>query len=158
MDPISSSGSTPSLDIASTGVILVDHGSRRAASNAQLVETAELYRSLSQWEIVEPAHMELAEPSIQTAVDRCVERGARHIVVFPYLLAPGRHWDRDIPRLAAEAVRRHEGVTHVVTAPLGVHEFLMRVVDARINHCLQHVAGEAPACDLCQDGGGCREK
>ena len=36
--------------------------------------------------IVEPAHMELAEPSIATAFARCVERGATTVVVFPYFL------------------------------------------------------------------------
>jgi hypothetical protein len=33
--------------------------------------------------IVEPAHMELAEPSIGVAFDRCIERGARLVVVHP---------------------------------------------------------------------------
>src|SRR5258708_36952550 len=54
-------------------------------------------------EIVEPAHMELAEPSIATAYARCVERGAEQIVVCPFFLGPGKHWTPDIPRLTAAA-------------------------------------------------------
>ena len=52
---------------------------------------------------VQPAHMELAEPSIATAFDACVAAGATTVVVAPYFLGPGRHWDSDIPALAAAA-------------------------------------------------------
>ncbi len=47
--------------------------------------------------------MELAEPSIGTAFEACVAAGATTIVVAPYLLWPGNHWERDIPALATEA-------------------------------------------------------
>ena len=55
--------------------------------------------------IVEPAHMELAEPSLETAFDACVAAGATTVVIAPYFLGPGQHWDRDIPALAAAACR-----------------------------------------------------
>jgi len=93
-----------------TGVILVDHGSRREESNQLLLEVVEAYRQHAQWEIVEPAHMELAKPSIATAFERCVRRGAELVVVFPYFLAPGRHWDQDIPALSAEAAEACGGI------------------------------------------------
>ena len=51
--------------------------------------------------------MELAEPSIATAYNECVRQGALQIVVHPFFLLPGRHWDRDIPQLAAEAAAEH---------------------------------------------------
>ena len=94
-----------------------------------------LYRREGRHAIVEPAHMELAEPSMQDAVDRCVEQGARHIVVAPYFLATGKHWDRDIPRLAAEAVARHAGVTHQVAMPIGLHPLMAKIIDERIDEC-----------------------
>ena len=52
------------------------------------------------YDIVEPAHMELAEPSIGTAYAKCAERGATRIIVCPFFLGPGKHWTADIPRLA----------------------------------------------------------
>ena len=58
-------------------VILVDHGSRREESNQLLLEVAEAFRQQSAWAQVEPAHMELAEPSIATAFDRCAQQGAK---------------------------------------------------------------------------------
>ncbi len=120
-----------------TGVILVDHGSRREQSNQLLLEVVDAYRKHSGRRIVEPAHMELAEPSIATAFRRCVEQGATLVVVFPYLLSPGRHWDEDIPRLAAEAARAHAGVQHLVTGPLGLHPLMLEVIDERIGEGLR---------------------
>ncbi len=63
--------------------------------------------------------MELAEPSIATAFDRCVAGGATTVAVAPYFLGPGSHWDRDIPALAAAAAAGHPGVRWLVAAPLG---------------------------------------
>ena len=38
--------------------------------------------------IVEPAHMTLAEPSLQTAFERAVSQGARLVLVFPFFCHP----------------------------------------------------------------------
>lgn len=119
-----------------TGIVLVDHGSRRDASNRMLEEVAAAFERQSRWQIVEPAHMELAEPSIATAFRRCVERGATLVVVFPYLLSPGRHWKEDIPRLAAEAASPYRGVRYLVTEPFGVHPLMLEVVEQRIASAL----------------------
>lgn len=107
------------------------------------------------FEIVEPAHMELAEPSIGTAFDRCVERGATKVLICPYFLLPGKHWDQDIPELAAEAAGRHPGVPFVVTAPIGLHPMMKQVIENRIEHCISHMAGTAPECESCAGTGRC---
>ena len=85
------------------GVVVVDHGSRRAASNEQLERFAELYAATTGRAVVEAAHMELAPPTIAEAFGRCVERGATLVVVAPFFLSPGRHWQEDIPALVDEA-------------------------------------------------------
>ena len=129
-------------DFESTAVILVDHGSRRTESNDQLLEVVAAYRRHSHWRVVEPAHMELAEPSIATAFGRCVEQRASRVIVVPYFLAPGRHWTEDIPRLAAEAASPYAGVQYLVAAPLGIHPLMLAVIDERIAESLgrQHDA------------------
>ena len=139
-----------------TAVVIVDHGSRRSESNDLLLEVVAAYRAASVWAIVEPAHMELAEPSLSQAFARCVAQGASRLIVFPYFLSPGRHWDEDIPRLAAEAAAACGGVEHIVTAPLGLHPLMMQIIDERIAHCLrQATAGGAP-CDVCAPETGCQ--
>ena len=100
--------------------------------------------------------MELAEPSIATAFRRCVEQGAKTVIIFPYFLSPGRHWHDDIPALAAEAAEAFPGVSYLVTAPFGLHPLLLDVIDARILHCVLRVDGEAESCDVCTPDGGCR--
>ncbi|CAM8978915.1 unnamed protein product [Rhodiola kirilowii] len=138
------------------GVIIVDHGSRRKESNLMLNEFVAMFRDRTGYAIVEPAHMELAEPSIRSAFTSCVQKGASRVIVSPFFLLPGRHWQQDIPSLAAEAAKEHPRVPYLVTAPLGLHELLVDVMDDRINHCLSHVAGEADECDVCLGTGKCQ--
>ena len=119
------------------GIILVDHGSKRAEANALLLEVVDMFRRDSGAVIVEPAHMELAEPSIADAVRRCVDRGATRVIVHPYFLAPGRHSTADIPRLAAEAARDAGDVPVIVTEPLGLDSRIGEVVMTRIRSALE---------------------
>jgi CbiX len=68
---------------------------------------------------VEPAHMELAEPSIGEAIGRCVEAGCKVVVVAPLFLFRGRHVESDIPALVGEAASHHSGVRCLIAPPLG---------------------------------------
>lgn len=118
------------------GIIVVDHGSVRPEANEVLLQFVQLLGAHTHYRVIEPAHMELAEPSIATAFDRCVRRGARHVVIAPYLLAPGKHWEQDIPRLAQEAAQRHEGVAFRVTDPIGLHPLMVEVIQSRIEQAV----------------------
>ena len=138
------------------GVVIVDHGSRRHETNARHEAFVREWRDRGRYLVVEPAHMELAEPSIAAAFDLCVAAGATRVVVAPYFLWPGDHWDRDIPALAAEAAGRHPGVRYLVAAPLGPHPSLGDIVEERIVHCLGRARGQAPECDLCAGTDRCR--
>ncbi|XWS44150.1 hypothetical protein CRYUN_Cryun15aG0019800 [Craigia yunnanensis] len=138
------------------GVIIVDHGSRRRESNLMLNEFVAMFREKTGYPIVEPAHMELAEPSIRDAFGLCVQRGADHVIVSPFFLFPGRHWHQDIPLLTADAAKDHPGVSYIITAPLGLHELLVDVVNDRIKHCLSHVAGDVDECAACAGTSKCK--
>lgn len=144
---------------APIGVILVDHGSRREESNRQLEEMVRIFArttgAAAGFEIVEPAHMELAAPSIADAFAHCVERGAKSVIVFPYFLAPGRHWREDIPRLAAEAAAVYPRIPFLVTAPLGPHPAMATIISERIAACLARQQNPRQRCDLCEEDPGC---
>jgi len=146
------------IDEKTTGVVIVDHGSRRGESNTMLERFVGQFASQTQYMIVEPAHMELAEPSIATAFDRCVQRGAKRVIVIPYFLLPGKHWDKDIPHLTKDAARKHPGVQYLVGAPIGLHPMMIDVIQARLDHCVKHIAGEAPECESCEGTGRCELK
>src|SRR5580704_11312957 len=119
------------------GIIIVDHGSRRVESNQMLERVAELFgqRFSERYSIVEPAHMELAEPSIATAYARCVERGAERVVVAPFFLGPGKHWTQDIPSLTAAAAMRFPRTRYHVTPTLGIDDLILELLEKRVRSC-----------------------
>lgn len=119
-----------------TGIILVDHGSVVPEANQTLLEIVRVFRESTEIAIVEPAHMELAEPTIAQAFAKCVEQGAKHIVIHPYFLSPGRHSTSDIPRMAAQAAADHPGADFTVTEPLGVDLRIGEVILLRIQEAL----------------------
>ena len=143
-------------DGETVGVVVVDHGSRRAEANALHESFVAGWNATAPFAVVEPAHMELAEPSIGTAFDRCIAAGATTVVVAPYFLWPGNHWSVDIPALVEQAAARHPGIRYLVAAPLGPHPSLLDIVEQRVDHCLAHAEGRGPACDACAGTGGCR--
>lgn len=142
---------------STTAVIIVDHGSRREASNEMLLEAAKAFRASSGYAIVEPAHMEIAQPDIATAYERCISQGATRVVVFPYFLSPGKHWKHDIPALVGAAAEQHPHTEWLVTAPFGLHPQMQQIIADRIQACLAVATGAiAAGCDVCGDGHDCR--
>ena len=134
--------------MSKNGIIIVDHGSRRAESNEMLEEVARLFaeRYRASYDIVEPAHMEIAEPSIATAYDRCVARGATRVVVCPFFLGPGKHWTSDIPSLTAGAAAKHPGTEYHVAPPLGIDDLMLELINKRIAGCVENQY----RCDKCR--------
>ncbi len=130
-----------------TGVIICDHGSRRAQSNESLEEVARLFadRFAGGCDIVEPAHMELAMPDIAAAYAACVNRGATHIVVLPFFLARGKHFMRDIPSLTSQAAVDFPGTTYQIAEPLGIDNLILDLLKKRLDANDQPVlaSGEA---------------
>jgi sirohydrochlorin ferrochelatase len=129
------------------GIIIVDHGSRRSESNQMLEEVARLFgqRFQQKFDIVEPAHMEIAEPSIATAYALCVERGAQRVVVCPFFLGPGKHWTQDIPRLTADAAAAFPKTTYHVAPTLGIDDLILDLLAKRADWCGEHKY----ECELC---------
>jgi len=126
------------VDPIQLGIILIDHGSRRDDSNLYVHELAARYQQQTKAPIVEPAHMELAQPDLAAAYDRCVEQEATYIIVHPYFLAPGRHWHEHIPALAQAAAANHPNTACIVTPPLGIHPLMIDIVNDRIQQALNN--------------------
>lgn len=117
-------------------VVIVDHGSRRKASNDMLLEFCQLYQQLTQHPIVEPAHMEIAEPTIAQAVGRCVEAGASRVVIAPYFLSRGRHIQEDIPALVAAAQQQYPGISCSIAEPIGIDPMMVQLIQSRVKAAL----------------------
>ncbi|CAL5186247.1 unnamed protein product [Lathyrus oleraceus] len=138
-------------------VIIVDHGSSFNGSNISLIKFVDMFRNKTGYKIVEPAHMEMAKPTIGDAFQSCVQQGARRVIIAPFFLATGKHINKDIPSLSAEAAKKHPGVSYIITPPLGLHVLLVDIVNERINSCLKPIAQDAPDCSVCDGTGKCQK-
>src|SRR5260370_17532117 len=74
-----------------TGLLVIAHGSRQDEANGDLHQIVAEMRRRGRYPIVEPGFLELTEPAIETAAERCVEQGARRIILLPYFLSAGVH-------------------------------------------------------------------
>ena len=110
-------------------ILLIDHGSRRSEANEMMDCMANLVQAVAGPDVVvRYAHMELCEPSISSGVRNCVEAGATELIVFPYMLSPGKHSTGDIPRMVAAAAEDFPDLDVRVTNAFGVHEKLAELI------------------------------
>ena len=80
-------------------LMLVAHGSRRDESNLEIESLAKkiaLFK-VKEFEVVMPAFLEFAKPSITEAIDKCAVIGATEVTLLPYFLSAGVHITKDIP-------------------------------------------------------------
>ncbi len=114
----------PALDRASTAVVLAAAGTSDPAALAVVEGVARRWRASGGWRDVRPAYASTALPRTDDAVRALRAEGARHVLVAPYVLAPGRLPDRitsaaatadfltpvlgAAPEVAALVVRRYE--------------------------------------------------
>ncbi len=68
------------------GLLLVGHGTRDARGLAEYQAIARQVAELADGFSVEACYLELAEPSIATAMQRLLEAGVRRVTVAPLLL------------------------------------------------------------------------
>ena len=80
------------------GLLLVAHGSRREASNDEVRDLTRSLEALAHdYQRVDCAFLELAQPSIPDGI-RCMgNSGMEEVIVLPYFLSAGRHVAEDIP-------------------------------------------------------------
>ena len=135
-------------------ILLIDHGSVKPEANHMVSCMANLLQHMVGREvIVRHSHMELAEPSIAQGFADCVRAGATEVIAFPYMLSPGKHVTRDVPRLVGEAAREFPTVSFRVTGAFGVHEKLAELIALRAGVEIAEPVSEADTCH-CWDSAG----
>lgn len=105
-------------------LLLVGHGSRRAASNDEVREVSRQLgaRAADDYGLVSCAFLELAEPSIPDGIEQCIQAGADEVVVLPYFLSAGRHVAEDIPNEVQGKIDQHPAVSIRIAPYLGAAE------------------------------------
>jgi sirohydrochlorin ferrochelatase len=135
-------------------ILLIDHGSVKPEANHMVSCMANLLQHLvGDGVLVRHAHMELAEPSIAGGFADCVRGGATEVIAFPYMLSPGKHVTRDVPRLVAEAARAFPNTVYRVTDAFGVHEKLAELIALRAGIELARSVDATDACRCWEPNG-----
>lgn len=111
-----------------TAIVLIAHGSRREEANAELRALAASISDHRPGDLIVPAFLELAEPSIPAAVQACIEQGAREVRLFPYFLSAGMHVTRDLEGFRQQFATEHPEVEFRLLRPLGAHSEITRLV------------------------------
>jgi sirohydrochlorin ferrochelatase len=120
-----------------TAILLIAHGSRRAAANDDLKRIAEQIASRRPDAVVEIAYLELAEPSISQGAAACVTRGANEVRMLPFFLSPGSHVVDDLERFRSGFESQYPGVAFILCPPLGLHPLLVDVLLERAEQRLE---------------------
>jgi sirohydrochlorin ferrochelatase len=120
----------------SFGIVVIAHGSRRAQANQDLLKVAEALRERQPGCFVEPAYLELAEPSIPASLERCYAAGARQIRMLPFFLSAGAHVTDDLVRYRDEFAAAHADAEVMLCPPLGLHPLLIDVLVERLGESL----------------------
>jgi sirohydrochlorin ferrochelatase len=132
-------GDIPADMPAKTGILLVGHGTRSQRGIVEFLRIAELVAGQATPLPVEPAFLELSEPTIQVGLGRLIERGVRKVVVAPLLLFAAGHAQRDIPCAVADALAvlgAADCATSVMAGHLGCHSAILEVSGLRFTESL----------------------
>ena len=119
-----------------TALQLIAHGSRRPEANADLEHVAAKMRERGRYPIVQVSFLELAEPGIEAGGEMCVTAGATTVVLLPYFLSAGMHFQDDLKAARDRLAERFPAVRFVLAEPLGRHPLLLDVVEDRAREAL----------------------
>jgi sirohydrochlorin ferrochelatase len=119
-----------------TALLVIAHGSRQEDANADLHHVVTELRRHGTFPIVEPAFLELTEPTILQAGRRCVERAAQRVILLPYFLSAGVHATSDLEAICRQLSADYPHVQFLLAKPLGRHPLLLDVLMLRAREAL----------------------
>ena len=111
-----------------TAVIILGHGSRGDGNDAVIKRIVAATREGVSSDIVEYAYLQYAQPTPEEAVERCVQQGAKKIVIVPFFMQSGIHVTRDIPAFLEKAKQKHSMLDIRVTDYVGAHPLIEKIV------------------------------
>jgi len=113
-------------------LLIVGHGSRSPAGVAEYWDLAKVVTEAAPDLDVGCGFIELAEPDLDAAVDRLVERGAASVVAVPLVLLGAGHMKDDGPAALHRGRHRHPSVRFAYARQLGIHPLVLAVAEDRI--------------------------
>ncbi len=115
------------------GLLLVGHGTRDPAGQAEFWQLVETIRGQNPDWLVEGSLLELAAPTIATGLASLAQRGARVIRAVPLVLFAAGHARQDIPRALAAAALDHPHVEVEQAPHLGCQDWIVELSEWRFH-------------------------
>ncbi|MFT6221352.1 MAG: sirohydrochlorin ferrochelatase [Candidatus Endobugula sp.] len=117
-------------------LLIVAHGSRRQKSNQEIALLAQKIDRVrpGDYDAVKFAFLELAEPSIETAMGNSFENGAREIVILPYFLSAGNHVAEDVPLAVEQTMEKWPQKTTTTLPHIGSMELMIELIVSACQH------------------------
>lgn len=119
-----------------TGLLIVGHGSRDPNANVEFESFVAAYRVTRPDIELAHGYVELAHPSLSTALRDLAQR-ADSIVVLPLFLFAAGHVKNDIPLALSQARQDFPAVRFTVANALGVHPNLVQLAFERARPALE---------------------
>ena len=113
-------------------LIILGHGSRSAESTAQFLEVVALFAARYPGDVVLPAFMQLATPSLEEALNSAAARGVEDIIVLPCFLFQGMHVKADIPEMLAQLKSAHPQINVRFGQPIGADPRIADILSDRL--------------------------
>jgi sirohydrochlorin ferrochelatase len=113
-------------------LLLVGHGSRSTAGVDAYWQFAEVLRNEAPSLDVGCGFIELAEPDLDTAIEKLVAGGATSVVAVPLVLLGAGHMKNDGPAALARGRQHHPDVEFTYGRDLGIHPAVLEVAEDRI--------------------------
>lgn len=110
------------------GLVIIDHGSKRREANDMIHDVVKSVQEQNPDIIVSGAHMELAEPTIEDGINKCLQKGAKEIFAQPFMLSPGRHVTKDIPEIVLEIAKKHPSIPIKIGSFLGLNKSIAKII------------------------------
>jgi sirohydrochlorin cobaltochelatase len=129
---------TQPLTLGRPPLLVVGHGTRSEKGVDgfhQLV--ARLQRRVPEVDVA-GGFIELAPPPLTDAVSALVDRGHRHLVAVPLMLAGAGHAKGDIPGAMARELQRNPGLSYAYGRPLGSNPQVLTALEQRLAEVLAH--------------------
>ena len=117
--------------MSALGILIVGHGSRIVDSNIEFEVVVEQIQQAHPDARVTQGYVELAEPSLDVALQEILPQVDR-LVVLPLFLFAAGHVKNDIPMAVARYREEFPSVSIYSAPPLGVHPFMTQALKHRI--------------------------
>lgn len=114
-------------------LLAIGHGTRDNQGRQTFLDFVAAYGELDTSRPVVSGFLELTTPTIQDAVDHCVQSGYRELSVLPILLFAARHNKFDVTNELDKARQRHPKVTFYYGRHFGITPGILQLWRDRLN-------------------------